>query len=78
MSNQISVKPTPIQRNSRDTAIDLIKLYLEHGYQVNQDESLEDIYARFYSLVRVLDSKGAFELEPMIPEEILNKIYNRA
>lgn len=49
MANDIN--PTPIQRNRRDVAIELVELYMKHG-NYTADEITEDklceLYKKFY------------------------------
>ncbi|KIL06923.1 hypothetical protein SR42_15270 [Clostridium botulinum] len=47
MADKVNVDPTPIQRNRRDVAIELIQLYLKHG-NFTQDEITEDKLAELY------------------------------
>ncbi|NFI51646.1 hypothetical protein FDA52_01385 [Clostridium botulinum] len=47
MADKVNVDPTPIQRNRRDVAIELIQLYLKYG-SFTQDEITEDKLAELY------------------------------
>lgn len=49
MSEKVSVRTTPIQRNLIDAAMELTTLYIKSGYQ-EHTEKLEDIYSRFFAL----------------------------
>lgn len=56
MSNDINVNPTPIQRNRRDIAIEMVQLYLKHAdFTIDQitDDKLCELYKKFYN--RALD-----------------------
>lgn len=71
MADEIKVKPTPIQRNKHDVAIELLQIYIERT-AVNADD-LESLYARFYALAQYVESKNIRSLQKLIPEEILKK-----
>lgn len=52
MSNNLNGSPTPIQRNSKDVAIDLIKIYLDKGdYTTNEitEDRLIELYKKFHT-----------------------------
>lgn len=51
MSDSVRVEPTPIQRNRRDIAIELVQLFLEHGnYTQDQitEEKIAELYASYF------------------------------
>lgn len=48
MANDVNVSPTPIQRNRRDVAIELVELYLKQGNFIS-DEMTEDRLCELYS-----------------------------
>lgn len=56
MSNDVSVNPTPIQRNRRDVAIEMLQLYLKYwsftAEEITEDKFCE-LYSKFYK--RALD-----------------------
>jgi predicted secreted Zn-dependent protease len=68
----VKVRPTPIQRNSIDAAMELTYLYIDK-FQ-NEPEKLEEIYSRFYALASKLERRHPDHLNSLIPEEILKKI----
>ncbi|ELK47193.1 hypothetical protein [Halobacillus sp. BAB-2008] len=74
MSDKINVKPTPIQRNKLDTALELTKLQIEtFGIEANENE-IENQFAKFYSLAATLEGTRHQRLGDLVPEEILKKI----
>ncbi|WP_099157284.1 hypothetical protein [Virgibacillus ndiopensis] len=73
MAENIKVKPTPIQRNPLDVAMELTKIYIEKGFQT-EPENLEDIYSRFYAVAATLHHKHPDYLKKLVPDELLSKI----
>lgn len=73
MSGNVSVKPTPIQRNPIDAAMELTQMYFKQGFYTGT-EKLEDIYSKFYALTYYLDRSSPSQLIDLVPEEILKKI----
>lgn len=53
MTDKTNVAPTPIQRNRRDVAIELVNLFLKNGYWT-ADEMTEDkiseLYKKYYKV----------------------------
>lgn len=47
MSETVEVKPTPIQRNLHDVAVELTALTLPHNGKRDADE-IERLYRKFY------------------------------
>lgn len=57
MNNEVKVSPTPIQRNRRDVAIEMLEMYLKHGSFTSEEiteERLCELYKKFHS--RAIDS----------------------
>lgn len=56
MEKDIKISPTPIQRNRRDVAIELIGLYFKYSGQYTSDEITDDklceLYDKFYRQAR--------------------------
>lgn len=54
MADQINVDPTPIQRNRRDVAIELVGMYLRYANlnssQITEDK-LGNLYSKYYKIV---------------------------
>lgn len=51
MADKINIDPTPIQRNRRDVAIDLVNLFLKHGYWTADEmteEKISELYKKYY------------------------------
>lgn len=71
MSERISVKPTPIQRNIYDVAIELVNLHVSRE-PVDTSE-LGELYTKYYAIAYTLSKKGAAELDNFLPEEIKSK-----
>lgn len=74
MTDTIKVDPTPIQRNDRDVAIELTKLYYERNDFENADE-IVDIYLKFY-LTAAGASNRYHYLTNRMPED-LQRAYER-
>jgi len=75
MSDRISVQPTPIQRNSKDVAIELLKLHASRGPVEPGD--IEELYTKYYSLAETLSKTHANRLVDFIPAETKSKILNK-
>ena len=59
MSNDIRVEPTPIQRNRRDVAVELLDMYLQHGiYTTNEitEDKIAELYEKYYRVARKCDA----------------------
>lgn len=53
MSDRIDVNPTPIQRNRRDVAIELVNLYIEKGCHSGEEiteDKIAGLYERYHQL----------------------------
>ncbi|OPX89588.1 MAG: hypothetical protein A4E53_01471 [Pelotomaculum sp. PtaB.Bin104] len=69
MSDEIKVKPTPIQRNTLDVAIELTKLHFDKtGYE--SLEILERTFIELYSMVKMLERSSSDTLRKFIPENM--------
>lgn len=76
MAEKIEVKPTPIQRNVFDVAMELTQLHFDK-FGVDGDDCIKDKFAEHYALVTILKSTSSNNkrrLEKFIPEEILSKL----
>lgn len=59
MSNEVKVSPTPIQRNRRDVAIEMVELYLKHGSFTSEEiteDRLCELYKKFHSKANDCDN----------------------
>lgn len=72
MSEKVSVKPTPIQRNSLDVAMELVNLHVNK--EAVEASELGELYARYYAIAYTLTRKGESELKDLLPEEIKSKL----
>jgi hypothetical protein len=70
MSQQVSVKPTPIQRNVLDVAMELTALHV-HNFGANKEE-LDQIFAKYYATAYYCHRNND-NLYSLVSEEILNK-----
>lgn len=75
MSDRISVQPTPIQRNSKDVAIELLKLHASRGPV--EPEHIEELYTKYYSLAETLSKTPTSRLLDFIPAETKGKILSK-
>lgn len=75
MSENIKVSPTPIQRNSADVAMELLKIHLNNA--VFNVDDIGELYAKYFAIAKTLEYKSYDLLEEFIPEEIKAKIKNR-
>lgn len=67
----LTVKPTPIQRNEFDVAIELLQLH--QSKTATNAEDLPKVFAEYYSLARLLKSSHGETLKPFLPEDIKSK-----
>jgi hypothetical protein len=51
MSEKIEIKPTPIQRNAYDVAVDLTKIYYE-SFTPRSVEEIQDTFMKFYAVTK--------------------------
>ncbi|MFF2449354.1 hypothetical protein ACFVSW_20130 [Neobacillus sp. NPDC058068] len=72
MAENIKVSPTPIQRNSADVAMELLKIHLDNARFEIKD--IGELYSQYYSLAKTLEYKSYSDLEEFIPKEIVSKI----
>lgn len=61
------------QRNDRDVAVELTKIYCEQ-YVLSAEHEIEEQYAKFYALSTYLSNTDPQRLKSLLPEEILSKI----
>jgi hypothetical protein len=72
MADNVTVSPTPIQRNANDVAIELFKFH-SRSFGVAENE-IEQTYAKYYALAKYLQTKNGSNLTALIDQDILNKI----
>lgn len=70
MSEEVKVKPTPIQRNPHDVAIELLKIHIQNETVDYSVEGLQNLYAKFYSTARCLESVHFKYLKDYLPKEL--------
>lgn len=73
MSENISVSPTPIQRNELDVAMELLALHV-NKVPVEAEE-IGDLYAKYYSLAYILKKGKPNDLKQFLPEGMERKIF---
>lgn len=73
MSDNITLTPTPIQRNEFDVAIELA-MYVARAQRLGKEEDVSDVFVRFYSLAKVLGATEPAKLIKYLPEELQNGI----
>lgn len=77
MSNDVNVKPTPIQRNRLDVAIELTQLHMQSFGATNEDY-IKKAFAEYYSLVYHLERtaiNSSDKLKEFLPEDTKKNIY---
>lgn len=77
MANDISVKPTPIQRNALDVATELTELHFKY-LRLEDEESIKKAFLEYYSLVCHLErTRGNTpdKLKEFLPSDIKDNIY---
>ncbi|QQE75707.1 hypothetical protein KDJ56_07150 [Brevibacillus composti] len=73
MSDDVKVKPSPIQRNKLDVATELTTLYYS-AYSMGDAEEIQETFAKFYAIAQYLETKRGNDLQSLVPEEIIKKI----
>ncbi len=69
MSDDIKVKPTPIQRNILDVAMELTELFSNyHNYESLED--LQNTFVKFYAIAQICECAGIEKLLEYVPEEL--------
>ncbi|GAA4827889.1 hypothetical protein GCM10023310_00700 [Paenibacillus vulneris] len=69
MADKINVEPTPIQRNAFDVAMELTSLYWRNKQEADI-EKLDSIFARFYSMARLLEYSNGDTLRKHLSNEL--------
>lgn len=76
MSKNISVAPTPIQRNRLDVATELTQLHFKM-FAIEDEDHIKKVFAEYYSLVIQLEKTAIShkeKLKEFLPEDIKNKL----
>lgn len=73
MKEEIKIKPTPIQRNEFDVAMELMSMYLHTYDKVRTVETLQDVFIKFYATVKAMTYIHPEDLGEFIENE---KLYN--
>jgi hypothetical protein len=56
MADNVNVNPTPIQRNQRDVAMELTKLYFDRqGREEFTIDKIKEVYINFYSVAKTIE-----------------------
>ena len=71
--SDLNVKPTPIQRNKFDVAMELTQLYIDR-IAVEGIEDIEKAFARFYALAVFCERSSPTELQKLLSEELINQV----
>ena len=74
MSENVKTSPNPIQRNFRDVAFELSKLYLDRQNVIDL-EKIQSTYIKMYAAVVAADVKSTGRqpnevIKELIPEEL--------
>lgn len=75
MSEKIDVKPTLIQRNSLDVAVELTQLYYSK-FGMEDSKEVQDIFLKFFAVAetaRLINFKDLIEYLPEELAQILEK-----
>ena len=75
MSEEIKVKPTPIQRNELDVAMELTQLY--YGtHDINSIEEMQSTFVKFYASVGIAENMRFEGRLEFVPKE-LSEAYKK-
>ncbi|WGG47669.1 hypothetical protein [Rossellomorea sp. DA94] len=72
MADTVKVKPTPIQRNEFDVAMELFNYHI-NNYPTTEEE-VETVFAKYYSLAKYLSNNSGSKLESLVDEDIVSKV----
>lgn len=72
MSNELTTKPSPIQRNLNDVAVELTQLFYKSRPPQTVQE-IQETYFKFYSIAQIASNDGYKIDTEFIPENIRNK-----
>lgn len=75
MSEEIKVKPTPIQRNAFDVAMELTQIYIQR-IGIDSAEDIEERFMKYYSIACVCSNTNPSRLLDFVPDD-LKKAYNQ-
>jgi Fic family protein len=73
MAENVKVKPTPIQRNANDVAVELLTLRARI-FGIDSPDDIETLFAKYYAIADVCERKGVKDLQKLVSEDILAKI----
>ena len=69
----MTISEMKTQRNNRDVALELTKLYYNQNAILEEGE-LEKKYAKFYALASYLSDSDVDDLKKLVPEDILTRL----
>ena len=72
MDNNINIAPNPIQRNQRDVALELTKMYLDR-FSVDSLEEMQEVYSKFYAVcvnIEIKNLKRTRALRDLVSEKV--------
>ena len=72
MDNNINITPNPIQRNQRDVALELTKMYLDR-FSVDSLEEMQEVYSKFYAVcvnIEIKNLKRTSALRDLVSEKV--------
>ncbi|AND39535.1 MULTISPECIES: hypothetical protein [Cytobacillus] len=72
MAETVKVKPTPIQRNKFDVAMELTNLHLRN-YGIPEEE-VEGVFAKYYALAAYCESSDVYTIKNLIDADLLSKM----
>lgn len=78
MADDVKVKPTPIQRNEFDVAIELTKLYYD-SFSVDNKDEVAETFLKFYSVARGAHNTSIYpaDLVEYMPESLQQILKKR-
>jgi hypothetical protein len=77
MADIVEVKPTPIQRNSLDVAVELFQEYAKYN-DVSKVEDIQEVFLKLYSTVegaRFIGTKNLIDYMPNELQDVFKKNY---
>jgi hypothetical protein len=75
MSEEIKVKPTPIQRNEFDVAMELTEYYLKYNRQDKTVDLIQDTFVKFYAMAKGVEMLGPSDLAKLVDNPEIAEIF---
>ena len=72
MTNDINVQASSVQRNHKDVALELTKMYLDR-FAVDSLEEIQEVYSKFYAVSVNIEAKN-FKRTSVLQDLVSEKV----